>query len=342
MTSTSGFSKLPQLRVTVNSRCGRACFFCRPSGEALPTRAGQELDVDTVKKVARAYVELGGGFVKLTGGDPALWEDLVSCVATLKNGIGVQHLHVISRHPRIGILASTLAAAGVDLINLSLDTLKPELHKEITGIDDLLEVLTAVEQCVEAGTPVKLNMVVMAGVNDREIEDVIAFCERVGVASLKLCDTIGDLDAGPESYALRLRGLRDVNLADLYCPLEPVAAALRELAVKTKTVGQGGLGHPMLSLTLSSGLEVIVKDHRAGAWYGSICADCRHYPCHDALMALRLTADVRLQFCLLRQDKVIDLRPHLADGPSALVEALAGALQVYDEATFHAHIAEVE
>lgn len=342
MTLTPRFSRLPQLRVTVNSRCGRACFFCRPSGEAVPTHAGQELDVDTVEKVARAYVELGGSFVKLTGGDPALWEKLVPCVTTLKNSAGVQQLHVISRHPRIGSLAGALRAAGVDLINISLDTLRPELHKEITGIDDLPEVLAAVEQCVEAGTPVKLNMVVMAGVNDCEIEDVIAFCERVGVASLKLLDTIGDLDAGPESFARRLRRLRGVSLADLYCPLAPVAAALRERAVKTRSVGQGGLGHPMLGLTLSSGLKVIVKDHRTGAWYWSNCVSCRHYPCHDAVMALRLTADARLQFCLLRQDKTIDLRPHLADGPSAVVAALAGALQEYDEATFHPNIAEIE
>lgn len=341
MTLTQGLSRLPQLRVTVNSRCARACFFCRPSGEALPTDAGQQLDLGTVEKVVRAYVQLGGDFVKLTGGDPALWEELVSCVAMLKNDVGVHQLHVISRHPRIGSLASTLRAAGVDLINISLDTLKPELHKEITGIDDLSAVLAAVKQCVESGTPVKLNMVVMAGVNDREIEDVIAFCERVGVASLKLCDTIKDLASGPESYGLRLQQLRHINLADLYYPLEPVAAALKERAVRTKTVGQGGLGHPMLSLTLSSGLEVIVKDHRTGAWYGSICPDCRHHPCRDALMALRLTADVRLQFCLLRQDNAVDLRPYLTDGPSAVSEALAGALQVYDEAQFHAHVAEV-
>lgn len=332
------FSKLAQLRVMVNSRCGRACFFCRPSGEAVPTKPGQELDLKTVEVVARAYVELGGAFVKLTGGDPALWSQLVPCVAALKNGAGVQQLHVISRHPRIGSLAGPLRAAGADLINISLDTLNSELHKEITGIDDLSAVLEAIEQCVATGLPVKINTVVMAGVNDGEIANIVAFCEHIGVASLKLLDTIRDLDVGLESFVWRLRRLRNVGLRDLYRPLGPIVAALKERAVKTRSLMQGGLGHPMLGITLPSGLEVVVKDHRAGAWYGSICDGCRHYPCHDALMALRLTADARLQFCLLRHDMTVDLRPHLADGLPAVIAALSKALEVYDKATFYPNI----
>lgn len=342
LTSTSlKFSRLPQLRVVVNSRCGRACFFCRPSGEAVPTMAGQELDIETVKVVVNAYVQFGGTFVKLTGGDPALWKDLVRCVAVLKKEVGVQQLHVISRHPRIGTLARRLATAGVDLINISLDTLKPELHQEITGIDDLPAMIKAVEQCVQTGLPVKINTVVMAGVNDLEIEDIIAFCERAGVASLKLLDTIGDLAAGRESFALRLKRLRNVTLSDLYCPLKPIAVKLKQRAIRTRILGQGGLGHPMLGITLPSGLEIIVKDHRAGAWYGNICSSCRYYPCHDALMALRLTADSRLQFCLLREDITIDLREQLAKGPRAVAAVLAHALKVYDQATFHMNITEV-
>jgi cyclic pyranopterin phosphate synthase len=68
--------------------------------------------------VVSAFVQLGGTLVKLTGGDPALYADLVRCVATLKGEVGVQQLQVISRHPRIGTLARQLADAGVDLIAL--------------------------------------------------------------------------------------------------------------------------------------------------------------------------------------------------------------------------------
>jgi hypothetical protein len=72
-------------------------------------------------------------------------------------------------------------------------------------------------------------------------------------------------------------------------------------------------------MTLASGFEVVLKDSRAGAWYGEVCKDCRFYPCHDALMALRLTADRRLQFCLLREEISVPLAQILCDGTTRIV-----------------------
>ncbi|MCP4306389.1 MAG: hypothetical protein GY788_16295, partial [bacterium] len=78
---------------------------------------------------------------------------------------------------------------------------------------------------------------------------------------------------------------------------------------------------------------MIVKDATSGSWYGPICDGCVHYPCHDALMALRLTADLRVQFCLLREDITVDLsaliRGRDAEGLSA---ALSAALREYERA----------
>jgi GTP 3',8-cyclase len=333
--TSQGFDRvLPQFRVTLNSRCGRYCFFCRPSGEAIHTAADVELRLDDLLMVAMAVRRAGISSIKLTGGDPALYGPLEAAVDGLRTTALYKEVEVISRHPRIGERAAGLTEAGVTQFNMSLDTLDPQLHHEITGVNDHAAVLDALEAVVATGVPVKVNMVVMAGVNDDEIRALAAWCEDIGVHTLKLLDVIKDLDQGSESFAKRLAHKRGRTGADLYVPLQSITDQFATTAVSQTVRTQGGLGHPMTVLTMDSGFEVVVKDSTAGAWYGSVCQGCTFYPCHDALMALRLTADRRLQFCLLREDITVDLVPLLAAGTS-LDPTIADALRPYAMAEFH-------
>lgn len=297
------------------------------------THAKAELGLNELLQVAAECARHGVRSIKLTGGDPALWPPLVEAVRRLKAD-GFADVHVISRHPKIGSLASALADANVDLINVSIDTLKPGLHREITGVNDLAAVLDAVSECVSSGVPTKVNMVVMSGINDGEVAAVAAELAGMGVRELKLLDVIQDLDVGEESFASRLSKTRGSSLKDLYVPLDAIVQEMRSQAISEEVIHQGDLGHPMLSMRLKTGLTLIVKSYTAGAWYGSICKACPHYACHDALMALRLTADLRLQFCLLREDVALDLRPVLAQGADALEDAISAALAVYRGAVF--------
>ncbi|MBL1101915.1 radical SAM protein [Streptomyces coffeae] len=327
--------RLPQFRVTVNSRCGRACFFCRPSGEAVSTASGCELRPDDLLRVAQVVRDHGVDSIKLTGGDPALYEPLTDVVRRLRDEAGFTDVEVISRHPLIGDRAQELADAGVTLFNISLDTLDPALHHEVCGVDDHAEVIGALERCVATSVPVKVNVVVMEGINDHEVPQLAEFCEGLGVASMKLLDIIKDLGEGAKSFTRRLRIKRGRNLSELYVPLERLAAELRLRAVNEQVRQQGGLGHPMSVFTMPSGMEVVVKDSTAGAWYGSVCRGCSFFPCHDALMALRLTSDLRMQFCLLREDVTVDLAPFLASGTAGEMEArVQAALEVYEDAQF--------
>jgi len=302
---------------------------------ATPAKAA--LSVADVLTVAGALAEQGVREIKLTGGDPALWPPLVECVSQLSSISGVR-VDVISRHPKIGELAAPLAEAGVALINVSIDTLNPELHRLITARDDLPLLLRSVRAIVAAGIPCKINTVVMRGVNDHEVLELVDYCEREGVHTLKLLDIIEDLDSGSEAFVKRLRVLRvepkPKNIRDLYLPLAGISSELGKRAVASKEAFQGGLGHPMTQYTMASGLNVLIKDHHAGAWFGSVCNGCPHFPCHDALMALRLTADLRLQFCLLREDVLIDLRPAMRAGPVTVRKRLDEAMRVYGAAWF--------
>lgn len=334
VSNVSDGGRLPQFRATVNSRCGRACFFCRPSGEAVATAAGVELVVDDLVRVARVVRDSGIPSIKLTGGDPALYEPLEEAVQRLRDEAGFTDIEVISRHPRIGERAAALAQLGVTQFNISLDTLDPGLHHELTGISDHPAVVEALRACVATDVPVKVNAVVMGGINDDHVAELANFCGALGVRTLKLLDVIKDLDEGAESFARRLAIKRRRRLEDLYTPLEHITDLFVGHEVGRETRTQGGLGHPMTAITLDSGLEILLKDSTEGAWYGSICETCALFPCHDALMALRLTADLRLQFCLLRGDNTIDLS-EIVDDQSLLQTAIAESLLPYVGANFY-------
>lgn len=335
MNNSTTARRLPQFRITVNSRCGHACFFCRPSGEAVATEAGTQISPDDLLIVAREVRRAGVAGVKLTGGDPALYDPLEDVVRRLRDEAGYEEIEIISRHPAMAERAIGLAAAGVTQFNLSLDTLDPMLHRQITGVDDHRGVLEALHACVATGVPVKVNMVVMGGVNADEIAELVDYCENIGVRTLKLLDVIKDLDAGAESFARRLTITRGSRVKDLFVSLSG-DSWLHRAPMKDTVRGQGDLGHPMRSLTFPSGFEVLVKDSGSGAWYGQSCRTCPLYPCHDALMGLRLTADLRLQFCLLREDITVPLVDHLRAGDTAtLKKRIRDALQVYADATFH-------
>lgn len=327
--------RLPQFRVTVNSRCGRKCFYCRPSGEAIDTAAGVQINADALIKIATSVRRQGIDAIKLTGGDPALYKHLVHIAHALKDQAGYAKVEIISRHPRIGVLAPDLAAARVDQINISLDTIDAAKHAEICGVDDLPNLLSAIESCVSVGLTVKVNTVVMAGVNDGELPNLIDRCATMGVTTVKLLDVIDDLDQGGSSFAVRLPSGKAQSLRSLYMPFGAIAERLREQAISVSVRTQGDLGHPMTAYRLSSGIEVLVKDSQAGAWYGDVCTDCAYFPCHDALMAMRLTADLRLQFCLLRSDNVVDLSKLAAVGAEVQLDrTVQTALAVYSRTNF--------
>jgi cyclic pyranopterin phosphate synthase len=323
--------RFPQLRIAVNARCGRACIYCRPSGEAIATAPWLTLNELHVLDVVEAFAKVGGEEIKITGGDPALWPPLVSAVSNICAIPGIQSVEVVSRNPRIGELAPDLAKAGVSILNMSIDSLNPAKHKFITGIDDLGAVVEALNRCVATGVKCKVNTVVLRDINESEILPMADFFAASGVSTFKLLDIIRDLDSGEESFSRRLSRYGK-SLRDLYVPVNKYVDEFQAHAADISTGFQGQLGHPMSVLKLKNGLTVVVKDHARGAWYGSICSTCSHYPCHDALMALRLTADGRFQPCLLNTTAAVKVD---FEDKTSLTDALNEMIAIYDIAQFN-------
>lgn len=324
-------TKFPQLRICVTVPCGKRCAYCRPGGEGFPSPRSAEMSLDEILYYTSLVVEAGVTDVKLTGGEPVFRDDIVEIVAGIKRLPGVRSVHMVTRHERAGALAADLRDAGLDVLNFSVDSLRAHTWSRITGVEGHERLIGAVEEAARTGITIKLNTVVLNGVNSDEIWDLIEFAGRIK-ASLKLLDLIDDIPGFPPS--ITPEGFSESAMFDL----ETIVPQLQAEAAEAELDRQpGGLGHPMPRFQMPNGAEVIVKSANAGAWYGSVCEGCPFFPCHDALMALRLTADGKLQYCLLRDDNLIDIRALVEGGASgeALDRTIRGALEVYGDAEFY-------
>ena len=185
--------KIPQLRILVTSFCGRKCIYCRPTGEGVIDCASKRfIDMNSALEICRLYKKNGGNEIKITGGDPVFWSELVDFVKCLKSELDFQKVEVITRSPKILEKISSLVAVGMDVLNFSLDTIDKITYEKITGCYDYDELIMAIRECSRV-VPVKINAVILKGINDLEIRNLITFCESVGVQQLKLLDIIEDL-----------------------------------------------------------------------------------------------------------------------------------------------------
>jgi GTP 3',8-cyclase len=321
-------TKIPQLRISVTVPCGKKCVYCRPGGEGFEAPRYAELTPAQFGELTRIFVRHGVRDIKLTGGDPMLRKDIVEIVRRIKEIDGVRSLHLVTRHQRAGEIAPALKAAGLDVLNFSIDSLDAHTWSAITGVKGHRRLIDAVYRAADSGIAIKLNSVIMAGVNSDEIPALAEFAGHFN-ASLKLLDLIDDLPGFPSVTPAGFARDRAFDL-DSYIPLFAAQATDSDIDFQP-----GGLGHPMPRFKLPSGATVLIKSSNEGAWYGDVCEGCSFFPCHDALMAVRLTADGKLQYCLLREDNLVDLRAMIERGDAAGADAAVGdAVRMYSEARF--------
>jgi cyclic pyranopterin phosphate synthase len=177
-----GFGRVHRdLRISVTDRCNFRCTYCMPAEgmEWLPRE--DLLSYEELARVARVFVEhFGFDGIRLTGGEPTVRAHLPVLIEKL-SGLGVD-LALTTNGATLRLVAHDLAAAGLRRINISLDSLRPDRFAAITKRDELDRVLDGIDAAFEAGLdPVKLNVVVMRGVNDDELVDFAVFGRDKGV-----------------------------------------------------------------------------------------------------------------------------------------------------------------
>ncbi|MFN2310200.1 MAG: GTP 3',8-cyclase MoaA [Gammaproteobacteria bacterium] len=275
------------LRLSVTDRCDLRCFYCLPKGFKDFEEPEHWLSFAEIERVIAAFARLGTRRVRITGGEPLVRRDLPALAARLAALPGVEDLSLSTNATRLARQARALHAAGIRRINVSLDSLDAARFKSITG-GKLEKVLDGLMAAKAAGfTPIKINMVVMKGVNEDEVEAMVDFCIAHGF-TLRFIETMPMGDTGRAA-------------ADHYVDLQTVKARLaRRFELLPGVMPGGGPARyvRVAGTDLRIGFITPISQH--------FCATCNR---------VRLSVDGTLYLCL-GQEHRLELRPLLRAGAS--------------------------
>ncbi len=288
--------RINYLRVSVTDRCNLRCTYCMPEAGVPPLPPAEILSNQEILRVTRVAVALGIRKVRITGGEPLVRRGIQDLVSDLAALTGVQDLSLTTNGLLLAEACASLKAAGLQRVNVSLDTLKPEVFLRITRRPGLDRVLAGIDRARGVGlAPVKVNVVALRGVNDGEILGFAEFAQAQGVA----VRFIEFMPANGEPW-------EDARLLSAGEILAIVGA--RYALVPEGASGDAG---PSRSFRLPGGGSIGVisplTDH--------FCGTCNR---------LRLTAEGKLRSCLF-SDEETDLRGLLRGGADD--EELARAIR---------------
>ena len=284
---------LRDLRISVTDRCNFRCTYCMPAeifgaGHAF-LKDPQLMSLDELKRILRAFVALGVEKIRLTGGEPLLRADVPKLIAFIKRELRVPDVALTTNGWLLEQQAANLRAAGLDRLNVSLDSLDAEIFGRMNGRGFTPErVLRGIDAARRAGFPVKINMVVQRGVNDAGILPLAEWARGAGL-TLRFIEF---MDAGNHNGWRRDHVVPAKEIVDTLharWPLIPLEPAYRgEVAARYRYVdGAAEVG------LISAVTEPFCRDcNRA-----RLSADGRLYTClftalgHDVLGTLRGGAD---------------------------------------------------
>ncbi|MFW6160532.1 MAG: GTP 3',8-cyclase MoaA [Acidobacteriota bacterium] len=175
--------KITYLRISVTDRCNLRCTYCMPEEGIKLKRHEDILSYEEIVRVAREAVELGIHKFRLTGGEPLVRKNIIQLVRELKKINGLKELSMTTNGVLLSLFAWELRQAGLDRLNISLDTLKPEKYRKITRVGDIENIFSGIDAALKAGfSGTKLNMVLIPGFNTDEVEKMKEFCRNKGFA----------------------------------------------------------------------------------------------------------------------------------------------------------------
>ncbi|PKQ00951.1 MAG: GTP 3',8-cyclase MoaA, partial [Alphaproteobacteria bacterium HGW-Alphaproteobacteria-12] len=283
------------LRVSVTDRCDFRCVYCMSEHmNFLPKR--DLLTLEELDRVCSAFVAKGVRKLRLTGGEPLVRRDVMTLIANLGRHFetgALDELTLTTNGSQLARYAGDLFAAGVRRVNVSLDTLKPDLFQEITRWGRLPQVLDGITAAKRAGLKVKINTVALKGVNEHEIPALIEWAHGEG-HDLTLIETmpLGDIDG---------------DRTEQYLPLSQVRASLGERWTLNETSERTG------------GPARYIRVKETGGRLGFI-TPMTHNFC-ESCNRVRLTCTGTLYLCL-GQDDAADLRgPVRASATDDLLDA---------------------
>jgi len=280
--------EITYLRLSVTEQCNLSCFYCRSHpGECSREReTGKDLlTIEDCLTIGQVAVELGITRIRLTGGEPLVRPDILEITGGLAALPGLKDLSLTTNGILLEKIAFKLAEAGLKRVNISLDSLDEANFRQITNGGKLHSTLKGIEKSLQAGlTPVKINVVLLKGINDHEIEKFV----RMTIDQ--------DLDVRFIEY-MPTQGQK--KWSNFFLPLEKVLEVAERIAPVVPVEGEHG-----------GGPAQYVRMKGATGKIGLISPLSRHF-C-DRCNRLRVTSDGKIKPCLFSEAE-IDLRPYFSD-----------------------------
>lgn len=273
------------LRITISNRCNENCLYCHHDGMV---SSKDEMTPDELYTICKIAKRIGVRKIRLSGGDPLIRKDIVEIVEKIAS-LDFQDISLTTNGVLLGNYAADLKEAGLDRVNVSLDTLNPETYKKITSMDYLKEAKDGILKAVEVGLyPVKINMVIMKDINQNEIKDMFRFCKEHGII-LQLIELIESENCDDDKFS-----------ADYHYPLDNLENKLADIAddVRERKFMQGRKKY-----YINDGEIEIVRP----VDNSKFCANCSR---------LRITPDGKIKPCLLRNDNLVELITHIRNNES--------------------------
>ena len=281
------------LRISVTDRCDFRCVYCMAEDMTfLPKK--DVLSFEEVEAIAGAFIARGVTRIRLTGGEPLVRRDIMDLVATLggRIGHGLEELTLTSNGSQLRKHAQGLADAGVRRLNVSLDTLDAERFKAITRRGRIADVLDGIDAAQAAGLAIKINMVAMRGVNDDEIEPMMAWAHGRGMG-LTLIEGMPLGEVG-------------IDRVDSYLPLRELHDRLARRYTLSKLDKRTGGPARYVHVAETGGVLGFITPMSH-----NFCESCNR---------VRLTATGQLFLCL-GQDDQVNLRDALRNGGLPALDA---------------------
>lgn len=308
--------RIDYLRVSITDRCNFRCVYCMPEQGFPATPKQEHLTIDEIARLVRIGADLGITKVRLTGGEPLLRKELPSLVEQISAHPGIEDISCTTNGHLLEELAFPLATAGLDRVNVSLDTLDPVRFVDIARRGSLAKVLAGIDAAFAAGlSPVKLNCVLMKGINEDEVADFarMTLDRDLHVRFIELMPMRWNLDEGPDtslgciSGQLQLRHVAGDMLSDAQMRRMFLSAAEARAKIESE------LGELVPAEVKTNGPARSFRTPGAQGSVGFIsqitndfCSRCNR---------LRLTHDGFLRPCLM-SDGELDLRTPMREGVS--------------------------
>ncbi len=283
--------RVDYIRISVTDRCDYRCVYCMSEQMTFLPRS-EVLSLEEIESVARAFVEMGVRKIRLTGGEPLVRRGVVKLMATLSALPGLEELVMTTNGSQLRTMARDIRAAGVNRLNISLDSLRPERFAELTRKGRLDQVMEGIDAAQAAGFQrTKLNAVILRGRNDDEVLDLVEFARE------KKLD-ISFIEEMP------LGQISEHTRGETYCSSDDVHRIIETRHALT----------PLDART--AGPSKYFSMHDSDSRIGFISPHSHNF-CHEC-NRVRLTVEGRLLLCLGNEhsmDLREYLRAHPGDGP---------------------------